>query len=78
VMHALAVRHPGYRWERNVGYATAAHLEGLGVVGLTKHHRRSFIPVRQLSLDFGTADLAPGESPPVEIDFAALSLMAAD
>ena len=30
LMHALAVRYPGYRWERNVGYATAAHLEGLG------------------------------------------------
>jgi ribonuclease HII len=76
LMHALAARYPGYRWERNVGYATAAHLEGLGAVGLTPHHRRSFIPVRQLSLDFGAADLVTGDSPPVEIDFDALSLIA--
>jgi ribonuclease HII len=78
LMHALAVRYPGYRWERNVGYATAAHLEGLGAVGLTPHHRRSFIPVRQLSLDFGVADLAAGDSPAIEIDFDALSLIAVD
>ena len=76
LMHALAARYPGYRWERNVGYATAAHLEGLGAVGLTPHHRRSFIPVRQLSLDFGAADLGAGDSPAVEIDFDALSLIA--
>ncbi len=76
LMHALAVRYPGYRWERNVGYATAAHLEGLGAVGLTPHHRRSFIPVRQLSLDFGVADLVTSDSPDVEIDFEALSLIA--
>ncbi len=76
LMHALAVRYPGYRWERNVGYATAAHLEGLGAVGLTPHHRRSFIPVRQLSLDFGAADLVTSDSPDVEIDFEALSLIA--
>src|SRR5262245_5876461 len=52
VMRALAGRHPNYRWDRNVGYATMAHLEGLAAHGVTPHHRRSFIPVRQLSLDF--------------------------
>jgi ribonuclease HII len=44
LMRALAVRHPGYDWERNVGYGTPAHLEGLGVWGVTAHHRRSFLP----------------------------------
>ena len=79
VMHALAVRYPGYRWERNVGYATAAHLEGLGSAGLTPHHRRSFIPVRQLSLDFGLADVAtPADQERLEIDLEAISLLAAD
>ncbi len=78
VMHALATRYPGYRWERNVGYATAAHLEGLGVAGLTPHHRRSFIPVRQLSLDFAVGDETRGDSPRVEIDFDALSMIAVD
>jgi ribonuclease HII len=57
IMHALAGRYPNYRWERNVGYATLAHLEGLAAHGVTPHHRRSFIPVRQLSLDFGGTNL---------------------
>jgi ribonuclease HII len=53
VMHALASRYPGYLWEDNVGYATAAHLRGIGERGITPHHRKSFLPVRQLTLDFG-------------------------
>jgi ribonuclease HII len=55
VMHALALRHPGYRWERNVGYATALHLAGIAEHGVTRHHRRSFLPVSQLGLPFATA-----------------------
>jgi ribonuclease HII len=51
VMHALAARHPKYLWERNVGYSTAAHMQGLAEHGATAHHRRSFMPVSQLSLD---------------------------
>ena len=51
VMHALAVRYPNYRWERNVGYSTLAHVQGLAQYGATPHHRRSFMPVGQLSLD---------------------------
>ncbi len=51
LMHALAPRYPNYRWETNVGYATEAHLLGLNEHGPTPHHRRSFIPVRQLALE---------------------------
>lgn len=51
VMHALAARHPNYLWDRNVGYSTAAHLARLALHGATAHHRRSFMPVSQLSLD---------------------------
>jgi ribonuclease HII len=51
IMHALASRHPRYLWERNVGYSTAAHMQGLAEHGATAHHRRSFMPVSQLSLD---------------------------
>lgn len=51
VMHALAAKYPNYRWERNVGYSTLAHLQGLAQHGATPHHRRSFMPVGQLSLD---------------------------
>jgi ribonuclease HII len=58
VMRALGLRHPDFAWETNVGYATRAHITGLIGKGPTAHHRRSFIPVQQLSLDFGnrTAD----------------------
>jgi len=66
LMHALASRYPNYRWERNVGYSTLAHLEGLAAHGVTPHHRRSFIPVRQLTLDFGVSSSA-------ELDLATLS-----
>ncbi len=44
LMVALARRHPGYLWERNAGYATRAHIDGLLARGLTAHHRRSFTP----------------------------------
>ena len=67
VMHALAKRYPGYRWEKNVGYSTAAHFEGLAAQGITPHHRKSFIPIAQLSLDF------TGET---VIDIAALHALA--
>jgi ribonuclease HII len=56
VMQALAGRHPNYRWDRNVGYATLAHLQGLADHGVTRHHRRSFIPVQQLTLDLTVSD----------------------
>ncbi len=52
VMRALSDRYPGFGWDHNVGYATVVHLEGLAARGVTPHHRRSFIPVRQLSLAF--------------------------
>ncbi|HKW09352.1 MAG TPA: ribonuclease HII [Gemmatimonadaceae bacterium] len=52
VMHALAARYPVYRWERNVGYSTAAHFAGISAHGVTPHHRRSFLPVSQLGLPF--------------------------
>ena len=42
--------HPGYGWERNKGYPTPEHVEALGRLGPTPLHRRSFAPVRQLTL----------------------------
>ncbi len=72
VMRGLAGRYPNYRWERNVGYSTLAHIEGLAAHGVTPHHRRSFIPVQQLSLDFSGSSA-------VQIDVEALSaLLASD
>lgn len=54
LMRGLASRYPNYLWERNVGYCTQAHLDGLAAHGVTPHHRRSFIPVRQLSFDLSS------------------------
>ena len=51
LMRQLAARYPAYRWHRNAGYATPDHIAGLDAAGLTPHHRRSFMRVRQLSLD---------------------------
>lgn len=50
LMARLHRRHPGYGWDTNAGYGTAAHLDALARLGPTAHHRRSFAPVRQLHL----------------------------
>jgi ribonuclease HII len=47
-MRTLAAQYPGYGWERNAGYGTAEHRDGLTRLGLTEHHRRSFAPIRAL------------------------------
>ena len=52
LMHSLAKRYPTYRWDHNVGYATQDHIAGLAAAGITPHHRRSFMRIRQLSFDF--------------------------
>lgn len=50
LMDRLALRHPGYCWETNKGYATAEHLEAIQRLGPTRHHRFSFEPVAQIEL----------------------------
>ena len=50
LMSRLALRHPGYGWERNAGYGSAAHRAALHRLGITAHHRRGFGTVRQLTL----------------------------
>lgn len=47
-MARLALRYPQFGWERNAGYGVKKHMEGLGAVGPTVHHRRSFKPVADL------------------------------
>lgn len=48
LMQRLAARYPGYGWERNAGYGTAAHQAALDCLGPCPHHRRSFAPVAAL------------------------------
>lgn len=47
-MADLAMHYPGYGWERNKGYGTACHADGLARLGVTSQHRRSFRPVAAL------------------------------
>lgn len=47
-MMALAQQYPGYGWETNMGYGTAAHRDGLAKHGVTPHHRRSFAPIHNI------------------------------
>ncbi|MDF1749001.1 MAG: ribonuclease HII [Alphaproteobacteria bacterium] len=46
LMCDLARDHPGYGWDRNMGYGTKVHQEGLKTLGVTPHHRKSFAPIR--------------------------------
>ncbi len=58
LMRALARRHPGYGWERNVGYGTQTHWSALDAIGRCPHHRLTFTHSRQLtlSLTFDSVD----------------------
>ncbi|MBS1302314.1 ribonuclease HII [Loktanella sp. SALINAS62] len=48
LMVGLAQQHPGYGWDRNAGYPTPEHKEGLKCNGVTLHHRRAFAPIRNI------------------------------
>ncbi len=48
IMENLAEQFPHYGWESNKGYGTKAHRAGLASHGVTKHHRRSFKPIKAL------------------------------
>ena len=42
LMHRLALRYPGYGWERNVGYGTVEHRNAIKKLGVTPHHRLTY------------------------------------
>ncbi len=48
IMARLAARYPGFGWERNAGYGTPEHKDGLDRQGITPHHRRTFAPIRKI------------------------------
>ncbi|NQZ14011.1 MAG: ribonuclease HII [Alphaproteobacteria bacterium] len=48
LMTELAKEYPYYAWEKNSGYGTKAHMEGLQEHGLTPYHRLSFAPCAAL------------------------------
>lgn len=45
VMVQVGAAHPGYGFERHMGYSVPEHVRALGSLGPTVHHRRSFAPV---------------------------------
>jgi ribonuclease HII len=45
LMARLGVAHPGYGFERHMGYSVPEHVRALNRLGPTIHHRRSFAPV---------------------------------
>ena len=51
-MHALHQKYPYYGWDRNAGYPTKAHKEGIALHGLSPYHRRSFAGLGEQQLPF--------------------------
>ena len=51
-MHALHQEYPYYGWDRNAGYPTKAHKEGIALHGLSPYHRRSFAGLGEQQLPF--------------------------
>tara|TARA_B000000437_G_C11585247_1_gene281002 strand:- start:101 stop:670 length:570 start_codon:yes stop_codon:yes gene_type:complete len=47
-MIKLSEKYSNYAWERNFGYGTKAHLEGLKNFGVTSHHRKGFKPIHKM------------------------------
>ena len=43
IMVNYAAKYPGYLFEKNKGYGTEAHYEGIEENGITPIHRRSFL-----------------------------------
>lgn len=47
LMAELAQKYPFYAFEKNAGYGTKAHIEGLRLHGVTPQHRRSYRPIKE-------------------------------
>ena len=48
LMIKLSKKHKNYAWERNFGYGTKAHMDGLKKFGITSHHRKAFKPIYKI------------------------------
>ena len=46
LMGRVGLAHPGYGFERHMGYSVPEHFRALDALGPCIHHRRSFAPVR--------------------------------
>src|SRR5690349_19019692 len=57
LMGCVGVAHPGYGFERHMGYAVPEHAQALVRLGPTVHHRRSFAPVAEALVDGAEGEL---------------------
>jgi ribonuclease HII len=48
LMIRLSEKYKNYAWERNFGYGTKAHINGLKKFGITSHHRKAFKPIHKI------------------------------
>ena len=48
LMIKLSDKYSNYAWERNFGYGTKDHMDGLKKFGITSHHRKSFKPIHNI------------------------------
>lgn len=48
IMKKLSINFPEYKWEQNMGYGTADHINALKSIGISKHHRKTFKPISKL------------------------------
>lgn len=56
LMIRLGAAHPGYGFERHMGYSVPEHFAALARLGPTIHHRRTFAPVAAL---YGATGVEP-------------------
>ena len=47
-MIRLGQKFPKYKWNKNFGYGTTEHLNGIRKYGITKHHRQNFKPIHNI------------------------------
>ena len=47
LLKELAKKYPGYGFEKNAGYGTKDHIEGLKKYGVTPEHRKSYKPIKE-------------------------------
>ena len=48
LMKKLSIRHEHFGWEKNAGYGTKLHIENIYKLGPTRHHRKTFEPIKSL------------------------------
>ena len=48
LMIKLSEQFKNYAWDKNFGYGTKAHMDGLKKFGISLHHRKGFKPIHKM------------------------------